>query len=720
VLKMTRWGVDLGARALLHILPLAAVLSVAIDAQAVIPGISGVRLGAVTSTSVKVLTSDATSVNDEQEPALMEVFISPAGQESWVSKGSCPLLMESNYGGVVEVTGLSPDTVYEYRVDLADDDGIVTGTRSGSAANYLRGSFKTAPASHQPFKFLWRTCWGLGLSRETWPHPELTALNGAAMKVVANRLQVDPGEYLFGLWLGDFIYHDQWSANLDRPPYDGSGQTWNHFAVSDFRDAYRNLFWRAQQYMNYPSAIQRVWSNLPGEYMWDDHEFGGRVGDWDRGCVSGPPAPGNDVGGSYPNGRKVIVEEFMGANRAVPTGTDCVAGPDDIAYYTWTIGDAQFWMLDTRSWRDDNYAGSTVLGDGLNKARGWTGTQPNQLAWFISSIGSSMARFKVILTSVAFGREGHSHVGDNWMSAPEERTTVLHAIEAASGLKVSLTGDWHTNAMYWTDNGGEVLEAVAGRAAQATTPLNPDEMTQFIWKELSNGTGIPWPSGVAQQLAIGVVEVRNRSMTIYHLGQDGTTGPKMHLVDARAPCLDVGVDSDGDGFGDDCDDCALVTDDDQLDTDLDGLGDACDPDDDNDGLPDGSDAFPLDTDNDGLDNDVDPDDDNDGILDENDPYPLDPNNGAVGSGTDTDGDGLPDTTDPLPFDYNYADGDLDGSGSMNVADVLLAVQIAGGLRTPNTVHLQHGDVTPIGAPDGRIDVSDTVVVMRKAFNLPSD
>jgi hypothetical protein len=68
------------------------------------------------------------------------------------------------------------------------------------------------------------------------------------------------------------------------------------------------------------------------------------------------------------------------------------------------------------------------------------------------------------------------------------------------------------------------------------------------------------------------------------------------------------------------------------DTDMDGLGNLIDPDDDGDGVPDGSDAFPLDpnewidTDRDGIGNNADPDDDNDGIPDAIDPYPLDPFN----------------------------------------------------------------------------------------------
>jgi len=72
------------------------------------------------------------------------------------------------------------------------------------------------------------------------------------------------------------------------------------------------------------------------------------------------------------------------------------------------------------------------------------------------------------------------------------------------------------------------------------------------------------------------------------------------------------------------------------DTDLDGLGDGVDPDDDGDGVPDYSDAFPLDpaetldTDLDGKGNNADTDDDNDGIIDTLDAEPLNPLNGLTG------------------------------------------------------------------------------------------
>ena len=101
------------------------------------------------------------------------------------------------------------------------------------------------------------------------------------------------------------------------------------------------------------------------------------------------------------------------------------------------------------------------------------------------------------------------------------------------------------------------------------------------------------------------------------------------------------VDSDNDGSDDEFDNCPNDVNRDQLDTDQDGQGDACDSDDDGDGVPDASDAFPLDTnettdtDGDGFGNNADTDDDGDGVSDDEDAFPLDPTRSGNTSGVIT-------------------------------------------------------------------------------------
>ena len=100
------------------------------------------------------------------------------------------------------------------------------------------------------------------------------------------------------------------------------------------------------------------------------------------------------------------------------------------------------------------------------------------------------------------------------------------------------------------------------------------------------------------------------------------------------------------------------------DSDSDGIPDMLDSDDDNDGVADGSDAFPLDetktidTDGDGIGNNIDSDDDNDGVADGSDAFPLDEtetidtDGDGIGNNADSDndGDGVADDLDPEPLD----------------------------------------------------------------------
>jgi hypothetical protein len=68
-------------------------------------------------------------------------------------------------------------------------------------------------------------------------------------------------------------------------------------------------------------------------------------------------------------------------------------------------------------------------------------------------------------------------------------------------------------------------------------------------------------------------------------------------------------------------------------------------------------------------------------------------------------------------------GDLNNSGRIDMADALLALQIAIGLRTPSVAELAAGDVAPIvsgrSTPDGKIDIADAVAILQKAVGALS-
>ena len=150
------------------------------------------------------------------------------------------------------------------------------------------------------------------------------------------------------------------------------------------------------------------------------------------------------------------------------------------------------------------------------------------------------------------------------------------------------------------------------------------------------------------------------------------------------------TDTDDDGTGDNADNCVVVANGDQADTDSDGAGNACDTDDDNDGTPDGDDAFPLDdtesvdTDGDGTGDNADTDDDNDGAPDEEDNC-LQAVNPAQ-EDADLDGYG------------NYCDGDFNDDGLVNDSDwsVFLSVYEANDGSVANEAYVAEVDLNASG------------------------
>jgi len=220
---------------------------------------------------------------------------------------------------------------------------------------------------------------------------------------------------------------------------------------------------------------------------------------------------------------------------------------------------------------------------------------------------------------------------------------------------------------------------------------------------------------------------------------DNTLGPdaiytamQSTAIDMGAPGVDIdsgyglvqavpaleSLDDDLDGIPDSGDNCPVDANPGQDNNDGDVPGDVCDDDDDNDGLTDsfegtiGTDPFLVDTDSDTL---TDGDEVN---LYSTDPVLADSDGDGFDDGVEITAGSDPNSNTSIP---GLASGDVNGDGSVNTADVLLAYRIAVDGLTPAMNQLLRGDIAPIAGgvsmPDGVINAADLLVIQQLALGL---
>lgn len=188
--------------------------------------------------------------------------------------------------------------------------------------------------------------------------------------------------------------------------------------VADVRAGYERKYKENWADLSF-SAFARY---FPTFMILDDHEIDN---DWDHGKT-----------GRYHNG-KLAYDEYQNNHNPAPLA------PGE-NYYTLSVGDTDFFVLDTRSYRNEN-------GSPAGPAKTMLGPAQKQALedWLLES----KAVFKFIVSSVPFNQYGNTgsveEGQDNWNNFQNERAEIFDLIRdhCIPGV-VLLTGDQHWAGMF--------------------------------------------------------------------------------------------------------------------------------------------------------------------------------------------------------------------------------------------------------------------------------
>jgi YVTN family beta-propeller protein len=291
---------------------------------------------------------------------------------------------------------------------------------------------------------------------------------------------------------------------------------------------------------------------------------------------------------------------------------------------------------------------SLPLGDSLWSVR----VAPDGTMVYVTDRGTDEVRF---VETAGFTEVATVAVGDDpWgLDVTEDGSTLLVACEDSSEV-------WFIDT-----------------ATRAAEPLPLDDTADPRDVDIHEGLGevfVPGgrvgPFGSEQHL-VYVIDLETRAVVRSY----DSAGSNTNVIAVWPAELDCGPDADGDGVGDDCDNCPDEPNPAQEDADADGVGDPCD------NCPDAANGAQLDSDGDGpgdacdncprIANPGQEDADGDGVGDDCDRCPG-------GDDTlDADGDGAPDDCDNCPMVPNPSQDDGDGDGVGDDCDNCPAADNAG-------------------------------------------
>jgi alkaline phosphatase D len=354
-----------------------------------------------------------------------------------VRQGTARARPELAHSVHVEVEGLEPAREYYYRFKAGSEVSPVGRTKTAPALGNAVAQIRFAFASCQMYEHGYYTAYG---------HMSEEDLD----------LVVHLGDYIYEYGINEYVVS---SGNVRR--HDGP----KIFTLPQYRNRY--ALYRSA------SNLRAAHAAFPWVVTWDDHEVENNYAD-------GTP------GGDRP------VEEFLRRRMAayqayyehMPLRRSSVPqGPDMLLRRRITYGNlAQFNVLDTRQYRDDQAAGGGLdppNPEQRNPSRSITGE--SQERWLFEGLSRSRSRWNVLAQQVFFSQRdlrsgpGGSFAMDAWDGYLGSRNRILGFIaERRIRNPIVITGDVHNN---WA----------ADLKADFNDPSSQTVGTEFVGTSITSG-----------------------------------------------------------------------------------------------------------------------------------------------------------------------------------------------------------------------------------------
>ena len=384
--------------------------------------------GAVTETSNRPEITHGVAIGDVSathvilwargdRPAQLHAQLTSAG--AGTHRGQVAVAAESDFTGQVVLTGLQPDTAYQYAVWLSPDSDT-PGEDTQAPDNAFKGAVKTAPAADHARPV--RLAWGGDLAGQNMCRDRERGF--------AIFEHMPAAEFDLFIALGDMIYAD--NACLER------GHLGNEQIPGPGKAVELDDFWNKWKYARDDRGYRDFLAQVPTFAVWDDHEV---VNDF------GPTSDTRDTA-PYSAGVHLMpagLRAFIDYNAITPDSSS--PGDTQRLYRRARWGKhLELFFLDTRQYRADNAALDTgptpksMLGD-------------EQRTWLVRSLTESTATWKLVVSSVPMAiptGDPESSARDGWANFnhdtgfERELLAILRELQkAGQNRTVWLTTDVH-------------------------------------------------------------------------------------------------------------------------------------------------------------------------------------------------------------------------------------------------------------------------------------